>query len=150
MTRCISSSWVSHPQLCWCVITGCVNSMVAITRLQEAMQQKLQADVVTAACCIGAFGRSHRWEEAFEKDGKFWSRQMRCQFSTTNIDMENQPFWWYFRKKKHVICHGSVGSRSFSKIAGETWIWQFFGSDSILATWGTTGYDSFLIVPFGP
>ena len=35
-----------------------------MARLQEAVQQKLQADVVTAACCIGAFGSSQRWEEA--------------------------------------------------------------------------------------
>ena len=127
MTRCISSSWVSHPQLCWCVITGCVNSMVAITRLQEAMQQKLQADVVTAACCIGAFGRSHRWEEAFEKDGKFWSRQMRCQFSTTNIDMENQPFWWYFRKKNMWFAMGLLVVDPSPKLRGKLEFGSFLG-----------------------
>lgn len=48
---------------------NCVDVLLldVLTAWQEAMQQKLQADVVTAACCIGAFGSSHRWEEAWRE-----------------------------------------------------------------------------------
>ena len=104
-----------------CYETGCVNSMVAISaacrrQCSRNYKQMWWRQPVASVLLEEAIAGKRHWRERW---WVFWSRQMRCQFSKTNIDMENQLFWWYFPEKNMWFAMGLLVVDPSPKSRGE-------------------------------